>query len=97
MARRFTRICLTERWPMPIITNEHYRNLPENNLPLTFKVHRMEKEINVPGNELQNTTELTQIDGVSSNTEKMLWHSPKLRVLQVSQETAVQCFSDCNI
>ncbi len=56
----------------------------------------MKKEINVPGNELQSATELTQIAGVSSNAEKMPWHSPKLRVLQVSQETCCIGSAPCN-
>lgn len=47
----------------------------------------MQKEINVSGNELQSATELQQAGAVKIGAGKMPWHSPKLRVLQVSQET----------
>jgi hypothetical protein len=50
-------------------------------------VIKVQKEINVSGNELQSATELQQAGAVKIGAGKMPWHSPKLRVLQVSQET----------
>lgn len=47
----------------------------------------MQKEISISGNELQSATELQQADAAAVGAGKMPWHNPKLRVLQVSQET----------
>jgi hypothetical protein len=44
----------------------------------------MQKEINISGNELQSAIELAQAGAAVVGTGKMPWHSPKLRVLQVS-------------
>ncbi len=56
----------------------------------------MEKEISVSDNELQSATELTQASTVEVSTGKMLWHSPKLRAIQVSQETCCIGSAPCN-
>ena len=47
----------------------------------------MKKEMKVSGNEQQTTFELAQSGSIDADAGKMTWHSPKLRVLQVSQET----------
>lgn len=57
----------------------------------------MQKEINVSGNELQSATESQQAGAAVVGAGKMPWHSPKLRVLQVSQETATCLGSGCQI
>ncbi len=51
----------------------------------------MEKEIDASDNELQSATELAQAGAVAVGAGKMPWYSPKLRVIQVSQETATPC------
>ena len=48
----------------------------------------MKKEINVSGNDHQGTFDLSQSGSTDADAPKMTWHSPKLRVLQVSQETS---------
>ena len=47
----------------------------------------MNKEMKVSGNEQQTISELAESGSADSDTAKITWHSPKLRVLQVSQET----------
>ena len=47
----------------------------------------MNKEMNVSDNDHHDTFELVQSSSIDADTAKMTWHSPKLRVLQVSQET----------
>ena len=47
----------------------------------------MKKEINISGNNHQGTFDLSQSDSNNADAGKISWHSPKLRVLQVSQET----------
>ena len=55
----------------------------------------MKKEINISGNNHQGTFEFAQSDPIDTNTdtdtEKMTWHPPKLRMLQISQETNTPC------
>ena len=48
----------------------------------------MKKEMKVSGNEQQTTFELAQSGSTDADTAKISWHSPKLRVLQISQETS---------
>ena len=47
----------------------------------------MKKEMNISGNDHQGTFKLVQSGSVDADTSKISWHRPKLRVLQVSQET----------
>ena len=47
----------------------------------------MGKEMNVSGNEQQGTFELSESSSIDADTAKISWHTPKLRVLKVSQET----------
>lgn len=49
----------------------------------------MNKEMKVSGNDHQTNSELAQSGSADADTAKMTWHSPKLRVLQVSQETLI--------
>ena len=46
----------------------------------------MEKEMKASDNN-HGTFELAQSGSNNADSAKMTWHSPKLRVLQVSQET----------
>ena len=43
--------------------------------------------MNVSDNDHHDTFELVQSGSIDANAVKISWHSPKLRVLQVSQET----------
>ena len=42
----------------------------------------------VSGNDHQTNSELAQSGSADADTAKITWHSPKLRVLQISQETS---------
>ena len=53
----------------------------------------MKKEMKVSGNEQQTTFELAQSGSTDADTAKISWHSPKLRVLQISQETSTPATS----
>ena len=48
----------------------------------------MNKEMKVSDNDHQTTSELAQSGSTDADTAKISWHSPKLRVLQISQETS---------
>ena len=48
----------------------------------------MGKGINVSGDDGHGTFELAQSGSTDADTAKISWHSPKLRVLQISQETS---------
>ena len=48
----------------------------------------MNKEMKVSGNDHQTNSELAQSGSADADTAKITWHSPKLRVLQISQETS---------
>ena len=41
----------------------------------------------VSNNDYQGTLELTQSNSIDADTAKTPWYTPKLRALQVSQET----------
>jgi len=49
----------------------------------------MKNETNISGKEQQAISELEQYTSTGASTEKTPWNSPKLRALQVSQETNV--------
>ena len=47
----------------------------------------MKNETNISDNDHQTNSELAQSGSIDADAGKTTWHSPKLRVLQVSQET----------
>ena len=53
----------------------------------------MGKGINVSGDDGHGTFELAQSGSTDADTAKISWHSPKLRVLQISQETSTPATS----
>ena len=53
----------------------------------------MEKEMNVSSDHGQGTFELEQSGLTDADVTKISWHSPKLRVLQISQETSTPATS----